>query len=513
MDTMNRLARRLLHTHTLRDRVWRCDWLLKIAPLLVLLGSLSQSVHGQACANPQPTIRFVYTGIGDDTGHSGQCWEQAFATLDRALLDLHNEQLVPPVTTILIAQGTYTPSSTSGFEIGRAVRIEGGYRGFTDGGGSAGDRNLALYPTRLDGQGTRRVVSVFILDEESEEVAFDGLILENGLASGSEGGGGMRIQSPVAELDALFVECTFEDNEAGVDGGALWIDSSRLTLRNCHFVNNAAVEPPMGAFVTRGGAIYGEGPLTAVLCTFVGNSTEKSQGGGGAIFAGFRPGDDFRLTLCEFRGNSAGPPGSETPLAVSGGAVCIADDCEELPECSDCADPENDTCAHSMLEATGCLFVENTSHGSGGAIGGNIPASSGDAATQRGGAVLRQCTFAENAAMGDGCAVACRIVDAGNSIVYFNRELPSDPKEDPPYPVCSEQLLANDGDLTIAYSCVQDLDLGQFGDGNINDNPRFRGASDPDCPYCPHHCSAVVNSGSAALIPDDVTDRTSEQSR
>jgi len=93
----------------------------------------------------------VYADIGDDSGHSGQCWEQAYATLDRALADLHDGEVDPPVTEIRIAQGTYTPSGTNGsFLIEKGVRIEGGYRG-TSVGGDPGDWDPSQFVTILSG--------------------------------------------------------------------------------------------------------------------------------------------------------------------------------------------------------------------------------------------------------------------------------------------------------------------------------------------------------------------------
>jgi len=468
--------------------------------LLSLSLSLSVALASSAFAD----VRYVREGgAGSKTGLS---WENAYEFLDDALADLNEDQ--SSVTEIRIAQGTYTSSQT--FQVHRGCTISGGYRGFTDGGGSADDRDIEDFETILDGEDTRRVMYVgddlLSVDPFVGDVVIDGLTIRNGRAVVvPKSGGGILVEIADTEITVRILACSFLDNTAFDSGGAISVETPlELVVRGSRFEGNSLQFEGLGTGELRGGAVHAKGPLTAVQSIFVGNTAEKS-GSGGAILAGYRPGDAFRLTLCEFRGNTAGTGTGDHPQA-SGGAVCIRDECEPL-ECSDCADPENDTCEHAVLEATGCLFVANAcgSNGEGGgAIGGYIDTTS-ETSTQRGIAVLRHCTFAENISNGDGCAVACRIVDAGNSIVYFNRELPSSPEEDPPYPVCSEQLLANDGGLTIAYSCVQDLDLGQFGDGNINSDPEFLGI--PDCEYCLPRCSSpAVDAGSEALIPDDVTD-------
>jgi len=466
--------------------------------LVVLTFSLSAPADAQTCLSD--TTRFVYAGIGDDTGHNGQCWEQAYATLDKALDDLNAEDSA--VTTILIAQGTYTSSQT--FHVHRGCTIRGGYAGA---GQDPGAWDPSQFVTTLDGEGDRRVMELWTdFPPFDGDVELEGLVVTRGRAGSGQSGGGLFMNIDDPETTVLIKRCAFVENEAGGRGGAISDQGSsggpELEVRESLFERNVVVLTGL-ASVSEGGAIAVAGPLTAVRCRFIENSAPKI-GRGGAISAGYRPGDAFRLTLCEFRGNTAGSGAQHDD--ASGGAVCIRDDCALVggEPCATCASLENETCEHAVLEATGCLFVGNTCWGGGGGAIGAYMASTSETPMQRGIAVLRHCTFAENSTRGDGCAVACRIVAAGNLIVYFNRIRPENP-ESVPTEVCAEQLIANDGDLTIAYSCVQDLDLGQFGDGNINGDPEFLGI--PGCEYCLPRCSSpAVDAGSAALIPDDVTD-------
>ena len=85
-------------------------------------------------------------------------------------------------------------------------------------------------------------------------------------------------------------------NGVGTDGGAIWAEDNRLTVRVCKFVNNQATED--------GGAIFGKLSLIAD-CSFIDNHARN----GGAVFGSIEG-----MTGCRFALNTA--------TTLGGGAKC-----------------------------------------------------------------------------------------------------------------------------------------------------------------------------------------------
>ncbi len=80
--------------------------------------------------------------------------------------------------------------------------------------------------------------------------------------------------------NAVFMNCTFEDNTASADGGAVRV-SGNIMFENCEFnMNNAGSG---GAIVMRGGIGVNIGVLTIKNCQFNGNSSSD----GNAIYLSF----------------------------------------------------------------------------------------------------------------------------------------------------------------------------------------------------------------------------------
>lgn len=96
-----------------------------------------------------------------------------------------------------------------------------------------------------------------------------------------------------------FENCTFKNNWAGQDGGAIFqgpqYEAPTLTFRNCNFINNTAKEG-------NGGAIYTMGKVILYNCVFDSNTAGDL---GGAIYAG-----DVEIHNCTFINNQANEGGA-----------------------------------------------------------------------------------------------------------------------------------------------------------------------------------------------------------
>jgi len=423
---------------------------------------------------------------GGSDSNSGQCWEDAFETLDRALLDLHQEN--SQVVEIRIAQGTYAPSSANAsFVIGKASVIQGGFRGFSDSEGDADDLDPSLYITTLSGDvlgnDDPEISSTF--DDNSfhvilidwlvdDAVKLQGLRIEDGDAfrhatCSERRGGGVRSLAFESTAKLEIFDCRFTGNRAAI-GGAVDANITRLEVRRSVFEANE-VEPTAcgpSAATSAGGAINSHAELVVVRSRFAGNRAMGS-GFGGAIQC---TGSPFQVTNCEFVANTGGEE-----LQISdkphGGAIAVSIE----------------------LELTGSLLVGNQANGkgSGGAVG-SLPSSY--PVIQ-----IRDCTIADNFAAEECGGVLAEEVVVHNSIVWGNRD--GIEKTD----AFEEQFTTGNVDgvllLEIEYSCVEAIDLEEFETGNSDEDPVFRDAGS-DYRLAP--ASPALNTGSNAAIPADVTD-------
>lgn len=123
--------------------------------------------------------------------------------------------------------------------------------------------------------------------------------------------------------------CTFEDNQAiegsaggngfGGNGGAIWINNSKIYILNSTFIGNKAIGTT--AYISNGGAIFAGGSLTFKISNsvFYGNICNAGLGGrGGAMsfnLTGY-PVNDVAFNNLTISNNSA----------TNGGGICINSD-------------------------------------------------------------------------------------------------------------------------------------------------------------------------------------------
>lgn len=145
--------------------------------------------------------------------------------------------------------------------------------------------------------------------------------------------------------EGYVINCTFTNNRASYQGGALYYGSSEgnITVENCTFINNRA---------QNGGATYF---TSAVNCTFIGNSVtrqESTTGDGGAMYGWS---NSHYAVNCTFINNTA---------SNSGGAA-YRDICENCTFINNSAKVGG---AINLGSAENCTFINNSASSEGGAI-------------------------------------------------------------------------------------------------------------------------------------------------
>lgn len=185
----------------------------------------------------------------------------------------------------------------------------------------------------------------------------------------------------------IISNCTFTNNEAKSDGGALLFYSinplvrTLFTITNSTFDNNTCI--PVGTYggtaviATRGGAIYADRTdLTITGCSFSNHTISfKPAGGssGGALDFGYQT--TVRIDKCHFLNNSIIP--YTTGGAAFGGAISAQSDFE-IRNCVFAGNHSVGTAGAISLSVSGasvnktavanCVFFDNNANIKGGAI-------------------------------------------------------------------------------------------------------------------------------------------------
>lgn len=186
---------------------------------------------------------------------------------------------------------------------------------------------------RIDGPGADKIAisgdNRTRIFSATAPLILSGLTLKNGL-----GDGGALL---VTRARASAIGCIFSDNAApnGL-GAAIYNPGSPLELTSCKFSRNTATGFGLGGVfygstgiaVTMtdcvftensahdGGAIFADGPLTLVRCTFTANSI-PTDGIAGAVFNEY----PTFMTGCIFSGNSTGDGGEGGALFLGDGII------------------------------------------------------------------------------------------------------------------------------------------------------------------------------------------------
>jgi hypothetical protein len=450
--------------------------------------------------SPSPSVLYV-DARAQGTG-AGSNWSSAFTSLQDALA------LAVAGSEIRVAKGVYRPDQgiefTPGdrwasFTLSGGIIIRGGYAGL--GAPDPNIRNIQAYATVLSGDlrandrpvvdpgaGDPRVTDLVLIPDLPQEasradnsrhiltiVGPDQATLE-----------GVQVSGGFADLPAAALSGAPSDTLGGTvptdtRGAGLLMTGGGLALQDCTFIDNWAWGD--------GGAVYvADGHLELADCTFRGNGAGfeapvgQSQGTGGAV----RSDGDSRMTLarCRFYANLAGS---------QGGAL------------------DNDEGSVTLAR---CLFVQNRAGGAGGGalwnskgrldlvnctLNGNLAAGGGGAvvnawrgvlnaancvlhanyATVQAGAVhnfaggkasLWNCTLAANGQGSISGAIGCwpSYDQAGSELTIVNSIL---------WNGGDELSTENQSIVMITHTNIQG---GWPGVGNFTENPLFLAPAGPD---------------------------------
>lgn len=305
----------------------------------------------------QAQVIYVKQGATGD----GTSWENATGNLSQVLQRATNG------TQVWVAAGTYHPTDgtdrAASFQIPSGVAVFGGFNGTET---ALEQRNIAANPTILSGEigqpgPADNSYNVVYLANVDEHTILDGFVITAGNANADaaesdrmRSGGGMYIAGGNAkpqivnctfvknhardgaavylngrtgECSPRFFGCSFKENEAGLDGGAVYNDGRQNGLSNpvfqgCEFYRNVG---------TYGGAICNASDtgicnLTMEGCTFTENVAFLR---GGAVFS--LNGDEkcyLEMADCTFNGNY---PDDQNMVFVSGSGRANAYAVENRP--------------------------------------------------------------------------------------------------------------------------------------------------------------------------------------
>ena len=219
-----------------------------------------------------PVQAQIYVDKNAGGADDGTSWADAYTSLQDALTDASAE--------IWVKEGTYLPPNNSGFELGNAVEIYGGFDGSETSRSERDPKaNSTILSGDLDGNGdefSEQSNNAYHLFKSSNDiiVKIDGFTLKGGNAAhgsaGEEEGGGIFWNSD----DALTIRnCIFKYNQAKDGGGAVYATGSDLTIEKSIFINNKSVK--------LGGVVYvnSSTPLTINNCLLANNECINQTGG------------------------------------------------------------------------------------------------------------------------------------------------------------------------------------------------------------------------------------------
>lgn len=204
----------------------------------------------------------------DGNNSNGNSWANAYTSIQRAV------EMAPRGAQLWIARGTY--EAPIEIILREGLYLYGGFKGVEK---LLEQRDSEMHKVIINGRNSvKNVISI----NSSSYIRIDGVTIQGGYASGGsyfqQYGAGVHILGGGETI--RLVNCTFDNNRADQDGGALYasIGAAPLII-NCTFRNNFAKN--------NGGAvaIYSNTPngykTRIVNCTFDNN---LSYGHGGAIF-------------------------------------------------------------------------------------------------------------------------------------------------------------------------------------------------------------------------------------
>lgn len=457
--------------------------------LSICLGGISASL-GQG--------DIIYVDSAATAGGDGTSWSTAYNTLSEALV-VGNYAVGD---TVWVAKGTYYPTATlqrdSSFNMRNGLVI---YGGFLAGATALSQRNYVTHTTTLSGDigvkgdtsdNSFRVVRGAYADRSA---VIDGFTISHGNANDPAGGwvngGGMyNDDTPTHTTGAIVANCTFSQNFARFNGGAMYNFKNSPLVINCRFIHNTANE---------GGAIFcGNNSDADIRNCFFTQDSAWSYGGAIHVFMG-----DPHITSCTFTEN----------YAQEGGAIDLRSNSRSVLV--------NNSFRGNVAARGGALHCT-----SGARPEINQSLFSGNFASDKGGAMavflastrpeITNCTFSGNFAntVGGIFLDATSFWSVCNSILYNNRDTSSVVN---PGDIASQQISVTSNNLINCL--VEDLMAGN-GVASFAGDPKFyNGISPLSAPTAAHGdfrlvpSSIAIDAGNNLLLPMDVTDLDEDNNR
>ena len=289
----------------------------------------------------------------------------------------------------------------------------------------------------------------------------------------------------------VLTNCIFSGNEATIDGGGIYVFGGEPRLTDCIFSGNSA---------SKGGGIYRWNPAYLTNCTFQDNTA--SYGGGMYNYQNYA----CSLTKCIFSGNEA----------TSDGGGMYND--QSSPTVTDCTFGNNKAANGSggmrnwisSPTVTSCKFTGNLAQHAGGMFNDN-----GSSPT------VTNCTFGNNKATGIGGGMfnltnsnpmVTNCTFSGNSAGSGGSGMDNRVSSNPNVTNCI--IWGNEPNEIYNYSAspivtYSDIQGGWTGEGNINDDPCFVDADNPDPNLWNLRLkpdSPCVDTGNTTALPPDTAD-------
>lgn len=258
------------------------DKYLQIIFSVIVASFLLMGLFLFLCDKPQTTYADpTYLFVTPDGG--GDCSQATPCNLQTALNSATDGN------TLYVAGGSYTGSGTAVISLTHSITLYGGWDGAPTGGII---RDIALYPTTLDGEGQRRVVYI----NAGITPTLDGFTLTGGnatglgggLTAGSEAGGGLYSRNASPTLQNNVITNNVGSTQSGIRafGGGLYIsnDTTSAIIRQNQILSNTA-----GIAIQQGdgGAFFVNGTADILSNTMQDNvacvNCSAAYGGGGYI--------------------------------------------------------------------------------------------------------------------------------------------------------------------------------------------------------------------------------------
>ncbi len=289
----------------------------------------------------------IYVDTAANGTEDGSSWSNAFTDL-QAALDIANFG-----DDIWIAEGAYRPTKRASFNYSRSATYQlisgvSLYGGFPTGGGDGtiNARDYTSHITTFSGDLGLNDTSasdisdnayhVITADSLNETTHIDGIYVTAGNAVGSypyNYGAAVYLTAG----SPTFKNCSFTNNSASANGGAITAIGCNAKFENCTFSGNTA---------TRGGAIYAQDKSNLILTACViSNNVASLTGAGIYNFLSCSP----IISNCSFENNSV----EGSLYSTGGGAIHNSNYCH--------ATIENTNFSNNTASVAGAIYNNRSS--------------------------------------------------------------------------------------------------------------------------------------------------------